>query len=128
MCLSKEAFITFNWSSELAHAVASSTIEADKAGIKILGSSGMKETAPRMAGCTWLKCTGNVQKPLESVVKEEVRACRTERMIVKEDGVKADRLLLVVAAMKPVRMAMEGLRVNEWYSVTKDYRVSVVLA
>ena len=113
MCFSREVFIAFNWSSELAHAVASSTIEADKAGVRILGSSGTKEIASRTAGCSWLKCTGNVQKPFESFVNEEVRACRTERRMVREDGVSADWLLLVVAAMTPVRMAMEGLRMKE---------------
>ena len=103
-------------------------MEADNTGVRILGSSGTKEIVPRTAGCNWLKCTGNVQKPLESVVKEEVRACRTERRMVREDGVRDDGLLLVVVAMTPVRMVMEGLRMNEWYSVSRDWRVGMVLA
>ena len=98
-------------------------MEADKAGVRALGSSGTKEIASRRAGCSWLKCTGNVQKPLESVVNEEVRACRAERRMVREDGVTVDGLLSVVAAVTPVRMAMEGLRINEWYSVIRDCRI-----
>jgi len=107
MAFRTAVFIVLSWSSEFAQDEASSTI-AVVSGVARRGERGTRERAERRAGESWLKWTGEVQKSRVSVVKEVVRARRTERKAVMacgEGGSFGERAL--------VRREMEGVRMKE---------------